>query len=98
PVGESAKMKVATFGILAALGMTLTSLSVWSLTPEHEPVAQITGGDLVLADPGPATPLIRADFTAGGTIMVEGRLGNAVMQSGRDNETYLLARVFADDS
>src|SRR5690606_31765506 len=95
--------KVATVGILAALGMTLTSLSVWSLTPAHEPVAQITGGDLVLFDPepsgpGPAAPVVRADFTAGGTIMVEGRLGNAVMQAGRDNQTYVFARVFADDS
>ncbi|MGE0325096.1 MAG: VWA domain-containing protein [Polyangiaceae bacterium] len=93
-------MKVGTVGLLAALGMTLTSVSVWSLTPEasQDPQGPVVGSDLVVADPGPAQPVIRADFTAGSTVMVEGRLGNGVMQAGRDNETYLMARVFADGS
>lgn len=94
-------MKVRTLGVLASLGMLLTSVTVWSLTPPggvNAPLpsdGQLTQA-LQIADTPPADPVIRASFQAGGTLMVEGRLGHAKMQAGKTGETFLLATVTAE--
>ncbi len=89
-------MLVRTFGILAALGMGATSLGVWSSTPapQAEPIAQQTGGDLLIAEPDPSRPP-RADFTREGTLEVSARLGHPVMAAERMGETYLMVRMEA---
>ncbi|MBX3182476.1 MAG: VWA domain-containing protein [Polyangiaceae bacterium] len=89
-------MLVRTFGILAALGMGATSLGVWSATPapRAEPIAQQTGGELLVAEPDPSRPP-RADFTREGTLEVSARLGHPVMAAERMGETYLMVRMEA---
>jgi Ca-activated chloride channel homolog len=89
-------MKVKTLGGLAALGMFLSSLTVWSITkPKLQPEP---GG--AWTDPGGSDPIAPeftgASFTAGKTLMVEGRLGHARMLASQDNETMLLVDVTAD--
>ncbi len=94
-------MKISTVGLLAGAAMTLTTLTVWSLTP--------TGGfdDAVveraesfaadgIADIGKATTV--ADdwkFQDGSTLQVEGRLGHATLAATKDNETFLYLNVKA---
>lgn len=103
-------MKLGTVALLSTLGMALTSVSVWALTPTGggpgSPAAPTTpavtsplggggagGGGGLLAD------LVGDDgdaqFTAGSTLMVQGRLGHAVLEAQRDNETFLMLQVGA---
>ncbi len=90
-------MKVRTVGALAALGMMLTSVTVWSWTPPGGFSATVP------ADPGPddftAGPSDVADrsqFSTSGVLSMEGRLGNAVLTSGKDNDTFVFVDVRAD--
>jgi Ca-activated chloride channel homolog len=86
-------MKVTSVGILAALGMILTSYSVWSLTPSKGSLVH-TGGD----PDRPSTPLAPADtpsFSRDGTLKLEGRLGHAWLPADEPGSTYLLATVGA---
>ncbi len=94
-------MKVRDVAALAALGMMLTSYSVWSLTEPRgakpEPTVDVgaTNGDPIV-DPRKPVLVDRSQFTAGGTLMMEGRLGHAKLQAGRDNETFLFVNTRAD--
>jgi Ca-activated chloride channel family protein len=87
-------MKVRSVSVLAAAGMMLTSLTVWSLTPkgasvepEPGPIATIAGP----IQPGPD----HSRFTVGRTLMMEGRLGNARLVAGQDNQTFVSVSVKA---
>lgn len=93
-------MKVRTIGLLSLVGMTLSSVTVWSLTPDRlgpKPLAEAVtevasdGRPTVAGEPG-------ASFTAGRTLMVEGRLGHARVSGERDAETLMLVNVSADRS
>ncbi|MBK8997212.1 MAG: VWA domain-containing protein [Myxococcales bacterium] len=91
-------MKVKSVAGLAAIGMLLSSVSVWSLTKprlEPEPLGGVGGAEPeqpeVPAHPG-------ASFTAGRTLMMEGRLGHGKLLASKDNQTMLLVNVAADGS
>lgn len=92
-------MKVRTVGMLAALGMTLTSLTVWSVTP---PGAKTDVGssidDTELAPPDDPGVFAGASFSTGSVLRVEGRLGHARLSATQDNETFLFVDVQADSS
>lgn len=92
-------MKVKSVAGLAAVGMLLSSVSVWSLTKprsELDTIADVGGADPGLPD-RPATPdHPGAAFTTGKTLMMEGRLGHGKLLSSRDNQTMLLVNVSAD--
>ena len=84
-------MKVKTAGGLAVLGMMLTSVSVWSLTnpradlsPDESPLTLV---QQLASSTNPAV------FTAGQTLMMEGRLGHAALRADQDNETLLFLNV-----
>lgn len=97
-------MKPTRLALLAALGMTLTSVSVYSLTPH---------GGVRLAGSGPndslgATieklPEIPADqteiahFNAGSTLTVDGRLGHPHLARSANGETFVMLEVRGADS
>jgi Ca-activated chloride channel homolog len=88
-------MKVRTVGLLATVAMTLTSATVWSVTPPGGFFEQLR--EEARAS-GMAAPEITIDawrFTDGSTIMVEGRLGHEVIGTDRDHETFLFVRANA---
>ncbi|MFV8752872.1 vWA domain-containing protein [Nannocystaceae bacterium ST9] len=101
-------MRITTVGFLAALGMTLTSATVWSLTSPAEASAEGSSGTKIAAqpDPGsktnpkrvddPAIPSALVDkstFVSGKTLMLEGRLAQAKMLADQTNETYLFVDI-----
>jgi Ca-activated chloride channel homolog len=94
-------MKVKTVALLAALGMTLTSWTVWSVTDPRSDV------DVVEPDePGPPAIATSSDdpafagaqFTAGQTLMLEGRLGHSRLLADRENESFLFVNVSAEQA
>jgi Ca-activated chloride channel homolog len=90
-------MKIKTVGLLASLGMMLTSVTVWSLTNPRTTPAREEREALVLPQP-PANDTAGfrgAEFTTGKTLMLEGRLGHARLLSDRDNENLLFLNVTA---
>jgi Ca-activated chloride channel family protein len=106
-------MRIALVGALAALGMTLTSTTVWSLTAPDErdggEVAWTSGSDTAKPDPKAKQPqpdeptpelVDKSTFVTGKTLMVEGRLGHARMLADARSETFLFVDVRSelDDS
>jgi Ca-activated chloride channel family protein len=91
-------MKVKTLGALGALGMLLTSVTVWSVTnPRPAGWERGTVGPETTEDLRPTVPAFAgAAFTTGKTLMMEGRLGHSKLLSTKDNETMLLVNVTAD--
>lgn len=90
-------MKVKTVGVVAAMGMMLTSLTVWSLTAPKAPVGTLgPEGPLTVATGEPVANDAIASFTAGRTLMVEGRLGHQRMLAGESGKTFLFLDVTAD--
>ena len=86
-------MRVRTLGIVSAAGMMLTSLTVWSVTaPDSRTVPEVTESP---AESTPIAAVSGAEFTAGRTLMVEGRLGHTRLLAGQPNETYLFVDVEA---
>jgi Ca-activated chloride channel homolog len=85
-------MKLRSVGMLAAAGMLLSSISVWSFAPHGragswpKPAATVAGSD---------SPFSGAVFTAGGTLKMEGRMGQARLGAADDNESYLLVSLEA---
>jgi len=77
--------------MLAAAAMTLTSLSVWSVTPRGgfaervREAVSIDGLDLDLS----AANANRWTFESGTTLKLTGRLGHPTLAADRDSETYL---------
>jgi Ca-activated chloride channel family protein len=97
-------MKPTRVAVLAALGMMLTSVSVYSLTPP---------GGLHAGGPGPVgtigatiedRPEIPVDqtelshFTAGSTLTVDGRLGHAKIARSGNGETFVMLEVKGEGS
>ena len=94
-------MKVGTVGALAALGMMLTSVTVWSWTPPGGFSDELGPDNAVVVeaagDPDdPDTSVDRSLFVSSGTLGVEARLGHAVLQSGKDTDSYVFVNVKAD--
>jgi Ca-activated chloride channel homolog len=102
-------MKLRTLMLLSASGMIATGAVVWSaVKPAHgsaptSAIAEPVAGDPTKAPPTkppPAKPAIdtsHAHFQAGKTLMVEGRLGHAVLPADTDNETFLFVDVAGAD-
>ena len=102
-------MKLGTVALLSTLGMALTSVSVWALTPEggggsgpSAPVTQasVAGPSQGGGDGGGLLANIvdtdgAATFSSGSTLMLEGRLGHPVLDATRDSETFLMLQVHA---
>src|SRR5687768_17294412 len=97
-------MKFKHLAVLAALGMSLTSMSVWSLTRPSSKTdvnpRPTTSDPLEQKDDGWSTAVssVGASFNGGKTLKVEGRLGHEKLVAGKDNETYLLLNIDADPS
>ena len=106
-------MKIQVFGVVAVAGMALTSAIVWSSTSVEPRAkkAQLAPASnpslpapLPIASPPAEQPenvqpvVDRSTFTAGKTLMMEGRLGHAVVPAATDSETYVFVDVRADAS
>ncbi len=92
-------MKVRTVGAFAALGMLLTSYSVWSLTSDRITTTPGRPGaewrePARRSDPADG-PL--ASFAKSGTLRVDARLGHARLPAATTSETFVLVRVRADE-
>ncbi|MBX7083172.1 MAG: VWA domain-containing protein [Nannocystaceae bacterium] len=101
-------MKLSTAMMLSLVGMALSSVSVWALAPTGaaatpSPVTAVLGG-ATASGGGDAQTLAQlfkgggageATFSAGSTLMMQGRLGHPVLGAGRENETYLFLDVDA---
>lgn len=96
-------MKPTKVALLSALGMLLTSVSVYSLTPPggftggHRPdSAGVTSEDGKTAVVAAAQPEI-SRFNAGGNVMIEGRLGHGKLARTANGETFLMLEVRGAD-
>jgi Ca-activated chloride channel family protein len=100
-------MRITTVGVLATLGMILTSTAVWSATTPGTPSSDEQRADAIDKDErtpkDPDTdqpddkdppPLVdKSTFVAGKTLMMEGRLGHAKMLADARGETFLFVDV-----
>lgn len=90
-------MQVKTLGLLAALGMSLSSLTVWSLTTPHAADGPETIGSPPLglgdAEPPPALTSDGARFVSGSTLLVEGRLGYETLEAAREHENFVFLDI-----
>ncbi len=92
-------MKVKSVAVLSAVGMLLTSVSVWSLTnPRSKPEAPTSepGGSALIIDDEPTTSAL-TEFERDGTLQLEGRVGHAKLLADSPGETYVLATVRGSD-
>jgi Ca-activated chloride channel family protein len=90
-------MKIKTVGLLAGAAMTLTSLTVWSVTPKGgfgERLLEEASAGLALGSQSTSSTQ-GWKFEEGSQVRIEGRLGHATLPSGRDSETYLYVNVRA---
>jgi Ca-activated chloride channel family protein len=92
-------MKFRTAGALAALGMLLTSYSVWSLTADRvrPSSGRERGSSTERHDPPPRDQVTAASFTTQGTLAMDARLGHAQVPTGETVETFVLVNVRASD-
>ncbi|MEZ4312386.1 MAG: VWA domain-containing protein [Polyangiaceae bacterium] len=98
-------MKPTRVAALAALGMFLTSVTVYSLTPPggvkiaaEDPTALATTSDDPTAPPQEAPPTgPGAQFQAGTTLHVDGRLGHEKLEKSARGETFVMLEVKADE-
>lgn len=98
-------MRLTTLGVLAAASMSVTSLSVWALAPVGGPTpTRVAVGDPASAPKSAladllglgALPAGEAEFTAGTTVVMKGRLGHRVLAADEDSETFLLLELQAE--
>ncbi len=97
-------MKLSTFLTLAATSAIATGAVVWvSIDPAQGARGTATTPEPGTDQPGPgaakAPPppdVDRSHFTAGKTLMMEGRLGHPVLPADSDSETFLFVDVSAD--
>ena len=91
-------MKIRTVAALGALGMTFTSLSVWSLTDPDKQVRP-DGVERWTERRSPLPPPTEgpAAFEMRGTLAVTGRLAHSSLASDRESETFVLVNVRADE-
>src|SRR4051812_21935239 len=95
-------MKPNKVAVLAALGMLLTSVSVYSLTPpgglhtaggdRTDPGKTLGGGPESVTDK-PTDPTQLAHFSAGSTLMLDGRLGHPRLARSANGETFMMLEV-----
>ena len=96
-------MTPKNLALLSALGMLLTSVTVYSLTPpggaadsaSASPEPEIVASPEVIGGGETTTELGR--FTAGSTLMVEGRLGHPRLLEGA-GETFVMLEVRGDSA
>src|SRR5262245_12491918 len=98
-------MKLRTLMLISATGMIATGGVVWTATAPGsatEVVHRIANAeDVAPKTERPAAPPVRVDrshFQSGKTLMVEGRLGHAVLPANLDSETYLFVDVSGADA
>jgi len=94
-------MKVRTVAALSALGMLLTSASVWSLTaarPHVEPGSDRSGWSEPRQDDTEDGATTHAAFVRSGTLGVDARLGHARVPGGAAFETFVLVDVHANEA
>jgi Ca-activated chloride channel homolog len=89
-------MNLRTLMLLSATGMVATGAVVWTTVDPaaartSSPTAPIAGPTFI--PPKPPPPPDHSHFQAGKTLMVEGRLGHAVLPAGVDNDTFLFVDV-----
>jgi Ca-activated chloride channel family protein len=91
-------MKVRTVAALAALGMTFSSFTVWSLTDPDRAVGPVGGERWTdRRSPLPSPKDGPAGFEMKGTLAVTGRLAHERLASDRESETFVLVNVRADE-
>lgn len=102
-------MKPTKLAVLTALGMLLTSVSVYSLTPpggvelgarpdQSSLGAFGTTAEQTKPTTNDATPVVdETRFTAGSTLMVEGRVGHPRLTRGSQGETFVMLEVRGSD-
>ena len=95
-------MKAKSLALLSLAGMLLTSVSVYSLTPPREAaspaVADLGGaGDEALFG-GTGATADAATFTAGETLMIEGRVGHPRIARTARGETFVMLEVKGSDT
>lgn len=90
-------MHAKTVGLLSALGMLFTSVTVWSVTPDGgyvasaEPVSSIDGSDGATGDSD--VPFDPTHFVGGSTLKIDARVGHPKMVRGATGETFVLVEV-----
>jgi Ca-activated chloride channel family protein len=98
-------MKPTNVAILSALGMFLSSVTVYSLTPpggvgRSGDAATVIAGAVAEAAPTGAVAAATNElsrFTAGGNLMIEGRMGNAKVARNAAGETFVMLEVRGAD-
>jgi Ca-activated chloride channel family protein len=91
-------MKVKSVGILAAAGMLLSSLTVWSLTtpkPEQIPLTALPEPTASIRVPDRPAAFSGNRFVSGNKLMVDGRLGHASVEAERAGENFLFVDISA---
>ncbi len=93
-------MKPGKLVLISTVGMALTSVAVWQAT------RPASGSQSARVDKPAIEPKIperpdpvaidRSSFQVGSTLMMEGRLGHAVLPAGRDSETFVSVSINAD--
>lgn len=93
-------MRVGKAVLLTVAAMAATSVAVWTATgPAQGSQARNTADPRTDIEPASkAVPVDKSSFTTGGTLMMEGRLGHAVLPAGSDTETFVSVSVTADAS
>ncbi|HUQ01375.1 MAG TPA: VWA domain-containing protein [Kofleriaceae bacterium] len=103
-------MKLSTFLTLATTSAIATAAAVWVSIDPAQATRGTTAAPADPADPadparGPTAPgaktppppdVDRSHFTAGKTLMMEGRLGHPTLPADSDSETFLFVDVSAD--
>jgi Ca-activated chloride channel homolog len=99
-------MKPTRVAVLAALGMFLSSVSVYSLTPpggvQISAADDATNGSLALGtgterpSPDGTNGSPGSEFQAGSTLHIEGRLGHSRLAKADRGETFVMLEVKAD--
>ncbi len=97
-------MKPTTVALLAAAGMILSSVSVYSLTPpggvrgaKAEAISPVSEAGRGVAKPVANNEDDLTHFVDGRTITVEGRVGHSKMVKGANGETFVMLEVKGAD-
>lgn len=89
-------MKLRTLMLLSATGMIATGAVVWTtIDPAHGSPKVPVAESPPIKPPAPPPPPDHSHFSAGKTLMVEARLGNAVLPANIDTDTMLFVDVTA---
>lgn len=91
-------MRHTTVGILSALGMLFTSVTVWSVTPDggYQARAEAATNVDATTTTGGEEPVEQTDpahFVTGSTLRLDARVGHAKMVKGESGETFVLVEI-----